>query len=201
MKQQIMIKELEMNVSLIYGSVRSDRQGINAARYLERKLRERHVGVNFIDPLEFKLPLLDRMYKQFKPGEAPESMQKLAQLLNNSDGFLLVSGEYNHSIPPAMKNLLDHYQPEYFFKPSAIASYSAGRFGGVRAAVHLRVIAGELGMPSISFMLSFPQIGKFFDENLVPVNQRAEASTARFLDEFIWYLKAFKKQRAEGTPY
>ena len=31
-----------------------------------------------------------------------------------------------------MKNLLDHFQTEYFFKPSAIACYSAGSFGGVR---------------------------------------------------------------------
>ena len=190
-----------MNVSIIYGSVRSDRQGIKAAKYLERKLRDRNIKVNFIDPLEFNLPLLEKMYKEYEPGSAPESMEKLSRLFNGSDGFLIVTGEYNHSIPPALKNLLDHYQREYFFKPSAIASYSAGSFGGVRAAVHLRVIAGELGMPAISSLLPFPKIGGFFDENLVPVNQRVEASTARFLDEFFWYLKAFKKQRAEGMPY
>ena len=190
-----------MNVSIIYGSVRSVRQGIKAAMYLERKLQDRNIKVNFIDPLEFNLPLLDKMYKEFEPGSAPESMEKLAHLFNGSDGFLFVTGEYNHSVPPALKNLLDHFQKEYFFKPSAIASYSAGSFGGVRAAVHLRVIAGELGMPAIPSILPFPKIGGLFDDQLVPVNQRVESSTARFLDEFIWYLKAFKKQRAEGMPY
>jgi NAD(P)H-dependent FMN reductase len=190
-----------MNVSLIYGSVRSNRQGIKAARYLERKLQERQIVVDFIDPLEYNLPLLDKMFKEYKPGSAPELMDKLAQILNRSDGFLLVTGEYNHSIPPAMKNLLDHFQREYFFKPSAIASYSRSSFGGVRAAVHLRVIAGELGMPAISSILPFPKIGEAFDKDLVPVTPRIENSTARFLDEFIWYLEAFKNQRTEGVPY
>jgi len=192
---------MEITISLIYGSVRSDRQGIQAAKYLQRKLQERNIKVNFIDPLEFRLPLLDKMYKEYAPGPAPEPMEKLASLFNSSDGFLMVTGEYNHSVPPALKNLLDHFQSEYFFKPSAIASYSAGTFGGVRAAIHLRVIAGELGMPAIPSMLPFPRIGKLFDENLIPANQRIESSTTRFLDEFAWYLEAFKNQRAEGTPY
>jgi NAD(P)H-dependent FMN reductase len=190
-----------MKISLIYGSVRVGRQGIKAARYLEKKLHEREMQVHLIDPLEFDLPLLDRMYKEYEPGSAPAPMEKLAQILKKSDGFLLVTGEYNHSIPPALKNLLDHFQREYWFKPSAIASYSAGSFGGVRAAVQLRVIAGELGMPSIPSMLAFPRIGKLFDEDLIPANQRFESSAARFLDEFTWYLNAFKNQRKEGIPY
>jgi len=77
--------------------------------------------IHFIDPLEFNLPLLDKMYKEYEPGSAPAPMEKLARLFNESDGFLIVTGEYNHSIPPALKNLLDHFQSEYFFKPSAIA--------------------------------------------------------------------------------
>ncbi len=192
---------MQLTISLIYGSVRSDRQGIKAARYLERKMEERDVKVHFIDPLEFNLPLLDKMFKEFSPGTAPEPMERLAQYFNESDGFLIVTGEYNHSIPPALKNILDHFQSEYFFKPSGIASYSAGIFGGVRAAVHLRVIVGELGMPAISSILPFPQIGSLFDDNLVPLNPRIESSTSKFIDEFIWYIKALKNQRAEGVPY
>jgi NAD(P)H-dependent FMN reductase len=192
---------MKMNISIIYGSVRSDRQGIKAARYLEGKLEDRNMEVSFIDPVEYSLPLLDKMYKEYKPGSAPGLMEELARIFRQSDGFLMVTGEYNHSIPPALKNLLDHFQSEYFFKPSAIASYSAGSFGGVRAAIHLRVVAGELGMPAIPSILPFPGIGKFFDRDLTPVNPKVEISTARFLDEFIWYLKAFKNQRTEGIPY
>jgi NAD(P)H-dependent FMN reductase len=175
--------------------------GIKAAKYLENKLLERGIKVHFIDPLEYKLPLLDKMYKEYPKGSAPEPMETIAGILNDSDGFLIVTGEYNHSIPPALKNMLDHFQREYYFKPSAIASYSAGSFGGVRAAVHLRVVAGELGMPAISSMLPFPVIGNLFDENLKPLNDRIDSSTSRFLDEFVWYINAFKNERANGMPY
>ena len=192
---------MELVFSLIYGSVRTERKGINAARFLERKLKERNHEVHFIDPLEYQLPLLDKMHKEFVPGQAPGIMEKLSKILDGSDGFLIVTGEYNHSIPPALKNLLDHFQREYFFKPSAIASYSGGSFGGVRAAVHLRVVTGELGMPSISSMLPFPDIANAFDNKLNPVNNRIALSTQRFLDEFEWYTHALKKHRLEGTPY
>jgi len=192
---------MNLTISLIYGSLRTERQGIKAARYLEKKLRERNLNVHFIDPMEYNLPFLDKMYKEYEQGKAPETVEKIAQKFRESDGFLVVTGEYNHSIPPALKNLLDHFQSEYFFKPSAIASYSAGNFGGVRSAVHLRVIVGELGMPAISSMLPFPVIGNLFDDKLVPQNKFTEPSTQKFLDEFEWYLRAFKKERTNGTPY
>ena len=192
---------MKLTISIIYGSVRTDRQGILAAKYLEKKLIERGIKVHFVDPLEYKLPLLDKMYKEFAPGTAPENMQIISDYLTDSDGFLVVTGEYNHSIPPALTNLLDHFQKEYYFKPSAIASYSIGSFGGVRAAVHLRVILGELGMPAISSMLPFPLIGNLFNDDLIPKNERIESSTNRFIDEFVWYTEAFKRQRETGVPY
>lgn len=51
-------------IAVIVGSVRRDRQGIKVARWIERKLSSRNHTVHFIDPLELKLPLLDRMYKE-----------------------------------------------------------------------------------------------------------------------------------------
>lgn len=191
----------KLTISILYGSVRSDRQGIMAARYLEKKLCSRGHDLILIDPLVIQLPFLDKMYKEYAEGQAPANLEMIASSLRLSDGFLVVTGEYNHSVPPALKNLLDHFQQEYYFKPSAIASYSAGPFGGVRAAVHLRVILGELGMPAISSMLPFPGISSLFTEELRPTNPKVEPSSDRFLDEFEWYMNAFKSQRLQGVPY
>lgn len=192
---------MSLTASVIYGSVRSDRQGIKAAKYLFKKLNERGHTVHFIDPLHYNLPLLDKMYKEFHEGKAPENMEEIAGKLRESDGFLLVTGEYNHGVPPALKNLLDHFQTEYFFKPSAIASYSAGRYGGVRAAVQLRSILGELGMPAISSSQAYPTVQDAFSNEGEPKQDYIDGSTKRFLDEFEWYMKALKKQREEGTPF
>jgi len=192
---------MEFNVALIYGSVRQSRQGVKAARYLNRKLEERDIHVDFIDPMEYQLPLLDKMYKEFESGEAPAAMHKLGEIFNNADGFLIVSGEYNHSVPPALKNILDHFQSEYLFKPSAIAGYSAGMFGGMRVAVHLRAVLAELGMLSISSIQPFPHVQDSFDNEGNPQNEYIEPSVNRFLDEFEWYLNALKEQRKQGTPF
>jgi hypothetical protein len=98
--------------------------------------------------MELQLPLLDRMYKEYAAGTAPATLEQLATLYRDVDGFLIISAKYNHGIPPAMKNLLDHFLEEYFWRPSGIVCYSAGMFGGVRAAVTLRATLAELGRPS-----------------------------------------------------
>jgi NAD(P)H-dependent FMN reductase len=187
---------------VILGSVRRDRQGIKAARYIIDKLEARGEEPVLVDPCEKQLPLLDRMYKEYPKGEAPPLLEELAQLFRRADGFVIVSAEYNQSVPPALKNLLDHFLEEYFWRPSAIVSYSAGRFGGVRAAVALRTILSEMGMPSVPSVLAIPSIGRALNEDGSVEEEWIDKAADRFLDEFVWYAKALKAQReAEGTPY
>ncbi len=187
---------------VILGSVRRDRQGIKAARYIIGKLEARGDEPVLVDPCEKELPLLDRMYKEHLKGKAPPVLEELADLFRRADGFVIVSAEYNQSVPPALKNLLDHFLEEYFWRPSAIVSYSAGRFGGVRAAVALRTILAEMGMPSVPSVLAIPNIGSALKDDGSSSEEWIDKAAARLLDEFAWYARALKAQReAEGTPY
>jgi NAD(P)H-dependent FMN reductase len=190
-----------LNLLVLYGSVRSDRQGIRAARFLERQCRSRGHSPELIDPLDHPLPLLDRMYKEYPKGEAPAVLEGLATRIRAADAFIVVSGEYNHSIPPALSNLLDHFLEEWFWRPSAIACYSAGAFGGVRAAMQLRAMLCELGTPSIPSLLPIPRVQDAFDEAGVPIDSAYEKRAARFLGELEWYAHALKAARARGVPY
>jgi NAD(P)H-dependent FMN reductase len=190
-----------LRIAVLLGSVRSDRMGTRASKLVIRELERRGHRVELIDPLELQLPLLDRMYKEHPKGEAPEPLETLAEIYRNADGFLMVSGEYNHGIPPALKNLLDHFLEEYFFRPSGIVCYSAGGFGGVRAAMQLRMTLAELGMSSVPSLLPIPRIGQSIDENGVAIEPIVDQSAKRFLDEFLWYASALKQARADGTPY
>ncbi|MGH6737209.1 MAG: NADPH-dependent FMN reductase [Methyloceanibacter sp.] len=187
---------------VILGSVRRDRQGIKAARYIIGKLKARHDAPVLVDPCEKELPLLDRMYKEHPKGEAPPLLEELADLFRRADGFVIVTGEYNQSVPPALKNLLDHFLEEYFWRPSAIVAYSAGRFGGVRAAVALRTILAEMGMPSVPSTLAIPTIGSALNDDGSVNEAWIDKAADRFLNEFVWYAEALKAQReAKGTPY
>lgn len=190
-----------LTIPVLLGSVRRDRQGIRAARLMVGALQERGHEPVLVDPMELQLPLLDRMYKEHEKGRAPEPLERLATLYRRADGFLVVSAEYNHGIPPALKNLLDHFLEEYFWRPSAIACYSAGQFGGVRAAMQLRATLAELGMPSIPSLFPIPRIAAALDEQGAPLADWIPRALDRFLDEFAWYCRALRKERAGGTPY
>lgn len=188
-------------IPVLLGSVRSDRQGIKAARYIIRLLENRGHQPELVDPLEKKLPLLDRMYKEYARGTAPRVLEELASLYRRADGFVIVTGEYNQSVQPALKNLLDHFLEEYFWRPSTIVSYSAGRFAGVRAAVALRTILAELGMPSLPSVLSIPTIGTTLTQDGTSNEAWIDKAAERFLAEFEWYAQALGAKRNEGTPY
>lgn len=190
---------MTLDIVILYGSVRSDRQGIKAARFIENKLKERGHEVHLVDPKVYDLPLLDKMYKELK--DPPAKMQELAALYKKTDAFVIVTGEYNHSIPPALKNLIDHYMEEYFFKPSAIVSYSAGGFGGVRAAMALRVILPEVGMSSIPSMFPISKVQDSFDDSGKDLEGRYDKTIGKFFDELEWYANALKAQRNKGNPY
>lgn len=190
-----------LSIAVLLGSVRRDRVGSRAARLVIRELEKRGHTVHLVDPLELQLPLLDRMYKEHPKGEAPEPLERLAETYRNADGFLVVSGEYNHGIPPALKNLLDHFLEEYFFRPSGIVCYSVGGFGGVRAAMQLRMTLAELGMSSVPSLLPISRIDQAIDEDGIARDAGVNRSANRFLDEFLWYAGALANARANGTPY
>ena len=187
----------KLNTAVIYGSARKDRQGIKAARFIVRQLEDRGHNVTLVDSQEFDLPLLDKMFKEYEPGQAPAAMQKLADILSAADGFVIVSAEYNHSIPAALKNLLDHYQSEYHYKPSGIVTYSAGPFGGVRALVNLRAILAELGTPSIPSAFPISQVFNAFDDDGVALDPAYDERVVKFLDEFEWYARAMNQARED----
>jgi NAD(P)H-dependent FMN reductase len=192
---------MALDMVVIYGSVRHERQGIKAARFILETCRARGHKATLIDPAVDQLPLLDRMYKEYAPGTAPEVLARLAGLIKAADAFIIVSGEYNHSIPPALSNVLDHFLEEYFWRPSGIVCYSGGAFGGVRAAMQLRAMLCELGTPSIPSILPVPSVQDAFDDDGHPHDESYQKRAGRFLDELEWYANALKTARQAGVPY
>jgi NAD(P)H-dependent FMN reductase len=190
-----------LTIAILLGSVRRDRLAVRVGRFIQTALEARGHAVTLVDPMALALPMLDRMYKEHPPGQAPEPLERLAALYRRADGFMIVSGEYNNGIPPALKNLLDYFLEEYFFRPSAICCYSAGRFGGVRAAMQLRMVLAELGMPSIPSILPIGTAQTVLDEHGAVTDDEALRGASRFIDEFEWYAHALAAARVAGVPY
>jgi NAD(P)H-dependent FMN reductase len=186
---------MSLRVLVFYGSVRRERQGIKAAHFIVRRLQQRGHQVTLADPEEYQLPLLDLMYKEFPRGQAPALLERLAAHVIAADAYVVVSGEYNHGVPPALANTLDYFLEEYFWKPSGIVCYSAGAFGGVRASIALRSMLGELGMPSVPSILPIPRVQDAFDDEGEPRDAQWNGRADKFLSELEWYGEALRAAR------
>ena len=190
-------------ILVFYGSYRSDRVGIRLADYLVARLSQRGIEAELIDAKAVGLPLLDRMYKEYPKGTAPTALEALAGKIRAADAFLFVTGEYNWGVQPGLKNLTDHFLEEWFWRPAAIASYSAGRLAGAHAAIAWHGILSEMGMVVISSSLAVGQIGQTLDAEGVPQGEAGTAlarSLDRFADDLLWWAEAAQAQRAKRAP-
>jgi NAD(P)H-dependent FMN reductase len=177
--------------------------GIRLADFLVSRLKQRGAEVDFIDAKAVNLPMLDRMYKEYKPGTAPGALEELAQKIKAADAFVFVVGEYNWGVQPGLKNLTDHFLEEWFWRPAAIASYSAGRISGARSATAWHGTLSEMGMIVISSTLSIGPIGQTLGPDGEPLGDGGKAlekSFPRFADDLSWWTEAAKAQRLKRAP-
>jgi len=190
-------------ILVLYGSYRSDRMGIRLAEFVVAGLRERGARAELVDAKAIGLPMLDRMYKEYPTGAVPPALEDLAGRIRGADAFVFVTGEYNWGPQPGLKNLTDHFLEEWFWRPAAIASYSAGRFSGVRSGTTWHAILSEMGMVVVSSTLAVGPIAQTLDADGRPTGSAGEQlqkAFVRFADDLAWWTEAAREQRGRKAP-
>ena len=198
-----------LDLLVFLGSVREStppkpaRLGERLARALIAQLQAAGHGVQLVDALDHDLAGPFKPHFAYARGRAPEKIESLAADIERADGYVMVSPEYNHAMSPALAHLLNHFGSSLFsYKPSAIATYSAGQWGGARAAVNLRTFLAELGCLPVSAMIHVPKAQEVFDTDgrfLDDVD--AEQWTGYFnrtLLQLAWWAEAARRQRENG---
>ena len=172
-----------LNTVVLLGSTRQKRIGSKVAGYIVARLEERggH-AVTVLDPRSagdgFFMQLMEKAYFHYKPDEdVPPALAETAEILRAADAYIVVTPEMNHTISPGLTNMMNYFGSSiYAKKPSGIATYSAGMWGGARCGVALRAYLAELGCLPVS--ATFQQAGAWkknaFDE------VRAALSMARW---------------------
>jgi NAD(P)H-dependent FMN reductase len=192
-------------ILVLYGSYRSDRKGIRLADFVVASLRTRGESPELLDARVVGLPMLDRMYKEFAKGQAPVAMEALATKIRAADAFIFVVGEYNWGMQPGLKNLTDHFLEEWFWRPAAIVSYSAGRLSGARSNFLWHGTLSEMGMIVISSTLTVGHISQTLNAAGEPTGdtgQQLQKAFPRFADDLAWWTEAAKRQRScKAPPY
>ena len=192
-----------LNLLVFYGSYRADRAGIRLAQYVTRALAARGAAAELVDARAVGLPLLERMFKEYPDGTAPAAMAELAARIRAADGFVFVTGEYNWGVQPGLKNLTDHFLEEWFWRPAAVVSYSAGRLAGARAGLAWHGTLSEMGMVVISSTLTVGGITAALDAGAVPTGEGGAAlarAFPRFAEDLEWWCEAARAQRARRAP-
>src|SRR6478672_3500749 len=194
---------MAQSILVFYGSYRVDRLGIRLADYLVKQFRARGADVELVDAKAVGMPMLDRMYKEHPKGQAPPAMEELAQKIRAADAFVFVTGEYNWGMQPGLKNLTDHFLEEWFWRPAAIASYSAGRIAGARSGFIWHGTLSEMGIIVISSTLTVGPIAQALTADGKPLGEAGQfldRSFISFADDLAWWTEAAKMQRARKTP-
>ncbi|MGW3658727.1 NADPH-dependent FMN reductase [Streptomyces sp. NPDC005151] len=183
-------------ISIILGSTRPGRNGEAVARWVHKNAAQRtDAEFELVDLVDYKLPLLDEAYPPPSMGQyAQPHTQTWAQKIASFDGFVIVSPEYNRSVPGALKNAIDFLYTEWTNKAVGFVSY--GSTGGTRAVEHLRLIAGELQMADVRSQVALSLFNDFENFSAFkPIDAQRDALTTT-LDQVIAWTNALAPLRA-----
>lgn len=131
-------------------------------------------------------------------------MDAMAEKIREADCFLVVTPEYNHTIPPALTSMMGHFGGScYAFKPSGIITYSAGPWGGSRVAVALRPFLSELGCLPVSKLAIFPSPDDYLnsDGTVSDPNSRLLKQLPELFSQVEWWAIAASNQREAGNNH
>jgi NAD(P)H-dependent FMN reductase len=184
----------KLNLPVLLGTNRQQRKSVNAAMWLLSKIQERDdIQSRLFDVSEFALPHDD--YGQGLKDLFPDWRDAIIQ----ADGLVIVSPEYNHGYPGALKAVLDLLLKEYIHKAVAFVGVSAGPWGGTRVIEAMVPMVRELGLAVTFTDLNFPSIQKKFDEQGKLLDPAYEQRVKDFLDELVWMSRTLKWGR-ENVP-
>ncbi|NMT65052.1 NADPH-dependent FMN reductase [Marinobacter orientalis] len=184
------------------------RLGVRVTEAVLECLKSRYAGheVELVDALDYPPEAVFKPHFAYPRSKAPAELNQLAEKIESADGFVMISPEYNHSMSPALANLLNHFGSSLFsYKPSAIVTYSAGQWGGMRAAVGLRTFLSELGCLPVSAMIHVPRAQEVFAADGSPEAGEDKDSWfayfGRTFNQLIWWAQAAKEYRAQVDPH
>ncbi|XP_069106001.1 NADPH azoreductase-like [Argopecten irradians] len=188
-----------LKVVVFVGSAREGRLGERVKKFMLKQLEQKNYEISVLDAAvdqEFTMLNKPVFFYGNDRTKAPKFLVEKEKLVKEADAFVIISPEYNHCIPPGLSNMIDHFGGScYAMKPSGLVTYSAGQYGGMRAAMQLRALTGELGCLSVSNIFGIPSAQKSLDDDGKPLNEHMESGAKKLLDQLDWMAWAMKNHR------
>jgi NAD(P)H-dependent FMN reductase len=190
--------ESTLSVGIIVASVREGRRGEAFGKWIHELIDERpNITSELLDLSEWPLPAYSSRdnpmaaEKSYAPGTLE---RRWADRISALDGFVIVTPEYSHGYPGALKNALDHLYVAWNYKPVGFISYG-GFAAGARAVEQLRLVAIELRMVPIRDEVNLRLIGLSVDDHSFPSDELYSKRLAAMIDELLWWTQIMKEAR------
>lgn len=190
----------KLKLGVVTASIREGRQGEVVARWFRGVAARRpELEVVELDLKALALPLYsDRLHPKVAEASYSGVARRWAELVGGCDAFVLVTPEYNHGYPPALKNALDHLYAAWNGKPVGFVSYG-GSSGGVRAVQQLRQVAVELQMAPVRDEVNIPFVARSLDEHGAPKDPHHLARAEALLDQMVWWGETLRQGRRRAA--
>jgi NAD(P)H-dependent FMN reductase len=183
------------NIIILSSSVRIGKKSPRVAVYFKNYIEQNKLAtVELLDLDAYKFPIFDeRLRFQKNP---TEKMLEAAGKIKNADGVLIVTPEYNGGYPASLKNFIDLLYDEWYHKPIAIATVSAGAFGGSQVITSLQFSLWKIRALVATTVFPVPKVEDSFDENGIPKDKEGtDKRAAGFLKELLWMMEACEKMK------
>jgi NAD(P)H-dependent FMN reductase len=184
-----------MNILVILGSARVNRQDEKVAKWVALELSKREgVTVDYVDAAALNLPFYNESSDplSLQDNYAEPKGLEWAKRVAAADGVIFVTAEYNHGYTALMKNTIDWVGQEWAYKPASFVSYSTGMTGGVRAVEQLKPVTVHLSMIPLSKTLPIAKVQDAFNESGEPVEEIKTKVLGHVLDELIMMVGRLK---------
>ncbi len=174
-----------MKVLVILGSVRRGRMSDRVATFVMQRLAAQpEVEAELADLGEIDLPVMEERLGRIEP--PPPGLVALGAAIKAADAVVVVSPEYNHGYPGALKNALDYFLPEFKRTPVALVTVSGGGHGGVNAWAQLVTVLVYMGALVLPQTVAVSKVQDAFDEHGNAVDQAYVKRVDGMLTELIW---------------
>jgi NAD(P)H-dependent FMN reductase len=194
-----------MKLQIIVGSTRQTRAADKVVPWIaSRAAQHAEFETEVLDLRDWQLPMFSEHFGTIgdpsDPTYSDEIVRRWNRKIAEADAYLIVTPEYNHSVPGELKNAIDSVFVSFAFrnKPMAFAGYSAGVGGGIRAVEHLNQIATEVEAVPLRSTVVLPFVDKAFTDDGEPVDPTTEVSLQIALDDLAWWATALGAARAAG---
>jgi NAD(P)H-dependent FMN reductase len=184
-------------IPVLLGTIREGRRSLPVALAAVDAVRARGATSDLLDLADPAIPMLVERRRRLDPPHP--AVEALGRALDGADALIVVTPEYNHGIPGALKNAVDHFLPEFARKPVGVVTVSAGPGGGRVALLQARALFSAVGAVPVPAACLVARVNDLIDADDRLSDTATLGHLGKLVDDVLWWEHAARLKRDLGA--